>query len=81
MNKAIIESAVAVQYAAMIPDFMVLEVFPDLEHEPGYLTVLEQPLEALLAGGKMPIPQRAGLGVTLDLAAIEPWHYASCQLD
>jgi len=73
-------TAVAVQYAAMIPNFMVLEVFPDFAHEPDYLAVLEQPLEALLKGGKMPIPQGAGLGVTLDLAAIEPWHYARCQL-
>jgi galactonate dehydratase len=74
-------TAVAVQFAAMIPNFMVLEVFPDFDREPGYLAVLEQPLEARLEGGKMPIPQGAGLGVTLDLAAIEPWHYARCQVD
>jgi galactonate dehydratase len=72
-------TAVAVQYAAMIPNFMVLEVFPDFALEPDYLAVLEQPLEAMLKGGKMPIPQGSGFGVTLDLAAIEPWHYAHCQ--
>jgi galactonate dehydratase len=74
-------TAVAVQFAAMIPNFMVLEVFPDFEREPGYLAVLEQPLEGRLEGGKMPIPQGAGLGVTLDLEAIGPWHYARCQVD
>lgn len=72
-------TAVAAQFAAMIPNFMVLEVFPDFAEEPGYLAVLEQPLEALLEDGRMPIPRGAGLGVTLDLAAIEPWHYARCQ--
>ena len=72
-------TAVAVQFAAIIPNFMVLEYFPDFDHEPGYLPVLEQPLELLVTDGKMPIPEGPGLGVALNHAAIEPWHCARCR--
>lgn len=72
-------TAVAVQFAAMIPNFMVLEHFPDFDREPGYLPVLEKPLEPLVADARMPVPDKPGLGVALDYAAIEPWHRHRCQ--
>jgi galactonate dehydratase len=72
-------TAIAVQFAAIIPNFMVLECFPDFEREPDYLAVLEQPLEPLITDGRMPIPDGPGLGVALDHAAIEPWLYTRCR--
>lgn len=66
-------TAVAVQFAAVIPNFMVLEYFPDYDREPDYLAVLRHPLEALVADATMPVPEGPGLGVQLDQENIEPW--------
>jgi L-alanine-DL-glutamate epimerase-like enolase superfamily enzyme len=49
-----------------MPNFMVLEVFPDHEEEAGYRPVLVEPLESRLAGGTLPLPEGPGLGVALD---------------
>jgi galactonate dehydratase len=72
-------TAVAAQFAAVIPNFMVLEYFPDYDQEPGYLPVLEQPLEARVAGARMPLPDGPGFGVRLDRENIEPWLVSRCE--
>jgi len=56
-------TAISVQLSACISNFMVLEVFPDFEKEPGYLQVLETPLESMLDQGQIPVPRAPGLGV------------------
>ncbi|HKJ54109.1 MAG TPA: mandelate racemase/muconate lactonizing enzyme family protein, partial [Gammaproteobacteria bacterium] len=73
-------TAVAVQFAAVIPNFMVLEYFPEYDREPDYRAVLRQPLEALVDEHGMPVPDGPGLGVELDHDSVEPWQIASCEL-
>lgn len=70
-------TAVAVQLATTIPNFMVLEHFPDFDEEPGYLAVLKQPLELSVKDGAMPIPEGIGLGVSLNSDALAPHQYAT----
>lgn len=72
-------TAVAAQFAAVIPNFMVFECFPDFDQEPGYLPVLEQPLEASISGARLPLPDGPGLGVRLDRESIEPWLVVRCE--
>lgn len=72
-------TAVAVQLATTIPNFMVLEHFPDFDQEPGYLPVLKQPLELSVSDGAMPIPEGVGLGVSLNSDALSPHLYATCR--
>jgi galactonate dehydratase len=74
-----VATAVSVQLSACIPNFMVLEYFPDFNKEPAYLAVLENPLEPLVERGAMPIPATPGIGVTLKHTALQPHHYARCR--
>lgn len=71
-------TALAAQFAAAIPNFMVLEHFPDYDKEPGYLAVLDAPLEATVRDGMMPLPTGPGLGVTLHRDNVEPFRWARC---
>lgn len=72
-------TAIAVQLSAVIPNFMVLEYFPDWDKEPGYLPVLQQALEAGVQDGLMPVPDAPGLGVTLNRDALRPFLHAGLQ--
>jgi galactonate dehydratase len=58
-------TAAAVQASAVMPNFMLLEIFPDHETEAGYRPVVTEPLESRLKGGSLPLPDGPGLGVTL----------------
>lgn len=58
-------TAAAAQASAVMPNFMLLEVFPDHMSEADYRPVLTEPLESRLAGGVLPLPDGPGLGVTL----------------
>ena len=69
-------TAIAAQFSAAIPNFMVLEVFPDFEDEPGYNPLVDTPLERTIIDGRMPVPTGPGLGVTLDREAIAPHLFA-----
>jgi len=66
----------AAQLAACIPNFMVLESFPDFDAEPGYRPVLRQPLEARIRDGMMPLPEGPGLGAELDRDQVAPFRVA-----
>lgn len=56
----------AAHLATCIPNFMMLECFPDYAHEPEYHPVINAPLEDQVSEGLMPIPEGPGLGVDLD---------------
>ena len=71
-------TAIAVQLSAAIPNFMVLEHFPDYDREPDYLDVLEAPLETTVQDGTMPVPTGPGLGVTLHRDNLKPFLWARC---
>jgi galactonate dehydratase len=74
-------TAVSVQLAACIPNFMVQEFFPHYAEEPNFLEILENPLEPLVADGYLPIPTEPGLGVTLNRKNVEPYLWARLQAD
>lgn len=69
-------TAISAQLSAVIPNFMVLEYFPEYDHELAYLEVLENPLEPTVRQGAMPVPTGPGLGVSLDHAALKTHHHA-----
>lgn len=71
-------TAITVQFAAMLPNFMVLEHFPDFDREPDYLAVLAAPLEPTVNDGAMPVPRGPGLGVELDRKNISPHLWSRC---
>lgn len=73
-------TAIAAQYAAVIPNFMLFEFFPDYEREPDYLAVLEDPLEARVEHAVMPLPEGPGLGVRLARKNLEPWLLTRCEI-
>ena len=58
-------TVIAAQLSACIPNFMVLECFPDFDKEPGFEPVVDDPLELRVRDGLMPIPRDPGLGATL----------------
>jgi galactonate dehydratase len=68
-------TAAAAQIAACIPNLMVQEFFPYYAQEPNYLEILENPLEASVRDGFLPIPAEPGLGVTLARARVAPYLY------
>ncbi len=73
-------TAIAAQYGAIIPNFMLFECFPDFDREPNYLAVLESPLETGVAGGELPLPDAPGLGVELVRANVDPHRVAECRV-
>ncbi|MBO6541394.1 MAG: mandelate racemase/muconate lactonizing enzyme family protein [Rhizobiaceae bacterium] len=74
-------TAVSAQLCASIPNFMVLECFPDHHLEPGYLPVLRNPLEDTLRDGHLPVPTAPGLGVELATDIIAPHRWARLTAD
>lgn len=66
-----VATAVATQFAASIPNFMTLEVFPGFDREPDYNEPLLDPVEYSIADGAMPVPGGAGLGVEIDTGCLE----------
>jgi galactonate dehydratase len=73
-------TAAAVQLAACIPNFMVLEFFPYYATEPNYIEILENPLEPTVKDGRLPVPTSPGLGVTLSRQPVEPFLRAESKL-
>ncbi len=72
-------TAVTAQFGALIPNFMLFECFPDFDREPGYLPVLERPLEAQIENASIPLPAGPGLGVAILGDSIEPFRVAQCR--
>jgi galactonate dehydratase len=67
-----LSTVISAHFAASIPNFMVLEVFPDFEAEPGYSPVVDRPIEETIVDGWLPVPTGPGLGVSLDREAVGP---------
>lgn len=72
-------TAVAAQFGTVIPNFMLLECFPDFDHEPGYLPVLERPLEGQIENASIPLPEGPGLGVSVLRENVERFRVAQCR--
>ncbi|MFC5586843.1 mandelate racemase/muconate lactonizing enzyme family protein [Nitratireductor kimnyeongensis] len=64
-------TAISAQLAACIPNFMVLECFPDYAREPDYRPILENPWEDNVRNGRMILDALPGLGAVLDKASVK----------
>jgi len=69
-----VATAVNVQLAACIPNFLILEYIPD--DRPGRQDLVREPLKVV--DGYIPVPDRPGLGIELNEEAFErhpyrPW--------
>lgn len=72
-----IATAVNVQVAASIPNFLILEYLPD--DDPDRRAVVDEPLK--LVDGYLELPEKPGLGIDLNEDALsrypfKPWHRA-----
>ncbi|MDQ2068143.1 mandelate racemase/muconate lactonizing enzyme family protein [Xinfangfangia sp. CPCC 101601] len=64
-------TVVSAHLSATIANFQVLECFPDFREEPGYVPLIDTPLEDQIEGSTVPVPQGPGLGVTLRRQDVE----------
>lgn len=64
-------TAISAQLSACIPNFMVLECFPDYAKEPDFRPILENPWEDNVRNGRMPLNPLPGLGAILDQASVK----------
>ena len=71
-----LSTVISAHFAASIPNFMVLETFPDFEAETGYNPVIDEPIERTIVDGWLPIPTGPGFGVSLNRKAVEPHLWA-----
>lgn len=72
-------TAATLQVSVTMPNFMTLEIYPYFSDSPKYVQILENPLEAKIADGKLVVPSDVGLGATLDQKAIAPFLWAECK--
>ncbi len=73
-----LSTAVSLQVAACIPNFMTQEIYPYFPEQPGYVQVLEDSPEDLIRNGSVEIPTRPGLGVSLARERVAPFLFAEC---
>jgi galactonate dehydratase len=59
-----INTAVSVQLDAVLPNFMIQELFPYRAAE--HYALVNEPLELQVLDGHLPVPEAPGLGITLD---------------
>ncbi|MEI4488552.1 mandelate racemase/muconate lactonizing enzyme family protein [Frigidibacter sp. MR17.14] len=69
---------VALQVAAVCPNFCIQELYPYFRHHAGWVDVTRDPAEPRVRDGWLDIPQGPGLGVEVDREAVAPWLWASC---
>lgn len=72
-------TAATLQVSVTMPNFMTLEIYPYFSDSPKYVQILENPLEARIADGKLVVPGDVGIGATLDQKAIAPFLWAECK--
>lgn len=71
-----ISTAVAVHVAATAPTFSIQETFEDFAHPEWRDELVENPIE--IVDGRIPIPDRPGLGIDLDVAVMREREYVRC---
>ncbi len=76
-----VSSAAAMHLSAALPNFYVQEHFPYWSRLPGHVDVVDDPVEDCVSAGRLSVPDRPGLGVTLRDAAVEDWRVARIDLE
>ncbi|WP_128292256.1 mandelate racemase/muconate lactonizing enzyme family protein [Afifella aestuarii] len=74
-----LSTAIGAHFSASIPSFYVQEHFPYWARVPGYVEVLQDPLEPRVQNGRLPVDDRPGFGVDLDDERIADFLF--CRID
>ncbi|MCT8267129.1 mandelate racemase/muconate lactonizing enzyme family protein [Afifella sp. JA880] len=74
-----LSTAIGAHFSASIPNFYVQEHFPYWARVPGYVEVLQDPLEPRVQNGCLPVDDRPGFGVDLDDERIADFLF--CRID
>ncbi len=75
-----VSTAAAMHLSATLPNFYIQEHFPYWDRIPGHLDIVEDPIEATVEDGVMPIREQPGLGVSLRADAVAPFRKARLSL-
>jgi galactonate dehydratase len=67
---------VALHLSANLSNLATQELYPYFRTHPGYLDTIEDPPEARVQGGTLPVPEGPGLGVRLNRTALAPFLHA-----
>jgi len=73
-----VSTAAALQLAACIPNFIILELYP--YRIPEHFQVVDRAPEWEVRDSYLPIPDRPGLGIELVEERVAPFLWATCQL-
>ena len=73
-----VSTAAALQLDACIPNFAIQEIYP--YRVPEHYQVVDRAPENDIVNGRMPIPDRPGLGVELVAERVDPFLWATCTL-
>ncbi|MDB5370797.1 MAG: mandelate racemase/muconate lactonizing enzyme [Roseomonas sp.] len=73
-------TAVALQFAACIPNFAIQEIYPMWQGMEGYVEITDDPPEGRIQGGRVSIPDGPGLGINLLPEAMAPFLWATVRL-
>jgi galactonate dehydratase len=73
-----IATAVALQLEACMTNFLIHEIYPYRVAE--HFRIVDHPLELEVRNGRMPIPDRPGIGVELVHDRAKPFRWAQCSL-
>jgi galactonate dehydratase len=74
-----LSTAVSLQVAACIANFMSQEVYPYFPDQPGYVQVVENSPEDLIRNSYVEMPTEPGLGVRLASERVRPFLWAECE--
>jgi galactonate dehydratase len=74
-----LSTAIGMHFSASIPNFYIQEHFPYWDRISGYTEVLEDPLEPHIVGGRIPVLDEPGYGVTLRASSLGNSLYGECR--
>jgi galactonate dehydratase len=73
-----LSTAVSLQVAACIANFMTQEIYPYFPDQPGYVQVVENSPEDLIRNSYVEVLTEPGLGVRLASGRVRPFLWAEC---
>ena len=73
-----LSTAVSLQVAACIGNFMTQEIYPYFPDQAGYVQVVENSPEDLIRNSYVEVPTEPGLGVRLASGRVRPFLWAEC---
>ena len=73
-----VSTAAALQLDACIPDFIIQELYP--YRIPEHFQIVDHAPEWDFQDGRLPIPDRPGLGVELVDEKVRPFLWATCKM-